>query len=107
MQQNIPIKFEDYYLVQYPPTCIEWEYLMTKLLSMVKIEAWNDWFQYKDEETGNTVYRLKKERFPAQLVATTFGLSAERVIKLETLVLDPPAANKDLPKPTVGYWGTA
>ena len=102
-----PIKAADFYTIQFSPKCVEWVYLMNKLLHSIEITAWNDYLIYTHEETGDHVYRLKKDRYPAEQVAKMLGMTVQAIHKLDIIYLDPPAANKGIPAATVEGWGTA
>lgn len=98
---------KEFWHVRYPPSSVEWEFVLQKLINSVKISVWNDWIKTKHDESGNMMYLLKKERYPVELLAKTFGLSAKEISKLEMIVLEQPLQRDDLPAPTVGYWGEA
>lgn len=98
---------DEFYYIRFSPTAIEWRYLVHKILDAVEIRAWNDYIINTHEDNGDWVYMLKKERYPAKLIADHLGTTEANVTSNLVLVLDDIAQNKDLPKPTVGYWGTA
>lgn len=104
---EIPVKHSDFYVVQFSPKSIEWLFLMDKLLNAVEILVYNDYLLFTHEDSGDYVYKLKKERFSAAIIAKYTGLTVTAIEKMAIIYLDPPAANKDLPQPTVNYWGTA
>jgi hypothetical protein len=106
---NVPVTYnvKEFWHVRYPPASVEWEFAVHKLISSVEVLVWNDWIKTKHDESGDMILLLKKERYPIELLARTFGISKAQILKLEMIVLDAPKANTDLPTPTVNYWGTA
>jgi hypothetical protein len=86
---------------------MEWLYILTKLLKSVEIKAWNDYILNIHEESGDHVYMLKKERYNADAISKALGITVERFLQLDVVVLEEPVQNKGLPKPSVDYWGTA
>jgi hypothetical protein len=106
---NVPVTYnvKEFWHVRYPPASIEWEFVVHKLVSSVQTLVWNDWIKTKHEDSGDMMMLLKKERYPVELLAKSFGMSVDQVRKLEIIVLDMPKANKDIPAPTVNYWGEA
>lgn len=104
---EVAVKHSDFWVIQFSPKSVEWVYLVDKLLQSVEVLVWNDYLLFTHEDSGDTVYKLKKERYSAEQIAKFTGLDARRIERMEVIYLDPPASNKDLPQPTVNYWGTA
>lgn len=104
---NTSINEADFYYIRFSVGAIEWRYLVHKILDAVEIRAWNDYIINTHDENGDWVYMLKKERYSPKLIAEHLGTTEEIVTKNKVLVLDDIAQNSGLPKPSVGYWGTA
>lgn len=107
MAEPVTYNVKEFWHVRYPPSSVEWGYVMQKLISSVEVQVWNDWIKTKHNESGDMMMLLKKERYPVELLAKTFGLSSDAIRKLDTIVLEAPKANAEIPAPTVNYWGTA
>jgi hypothetical protein len=106
MGTPVTYNVKEFWHVRYPPSSVEWAFATQKLIDSVEVRVWNDWIK-TNHESGDMILLLKKERYPIELLARTFGISKEQILKLEMIVLDAPKVNEDLPKPTVNYWGTA
>lgn len=97
----------EFWHIRFKHEVVEWQFLMAKLLGSVKVEVFNDWIRTKHDESGDDMFMLKKKRYPIELLSKTFGISEETIRSLDMIVLDAPKTRKDLPMPTVDYWGTA
>jgi hypothetical protein len=107
LNQVIKVNHKEFWHVRFPPSAMEWQFLTEKLRDSVEIKAWNDWIMTKHDASGDVMYLFAKERYPAELIAKTYGVDEAKLHTLEVIVLEAPKTPKDLPKPTVSGWGEA
>lgn len=105
MTQMVKVNHKEFWHVRFSPKVLEWRVITEKLRDSVELKAWNDWIMTQTD-AGDVEYLFFKERYPASLMAKTYGVDEEVFKGLEVLILDDPNP-KDLPSPTVSGWGTA
>ena len=85
---------------------IEWVYVVRKLIDLYLKDIPIVEFPFVIAAgEGKPLYYLKRRYIPASAIVKATGKTLEQVEKME--VIDLRVSKKDLPNPTVDYWGEA
>lgn len=98
------LSVEEYYVVEVHGA--EWQYVVQeRVILTVKDRVPED--AILSLEMSYPVYYLRRDKFPAELLARSFGASVEQITEAKVIRLDPFEVSSDLPSPTTTDWGTA
>lgn len=95
------VKIADYFVFETESP--EWVWVLQNMINKVKDEAASDDVLMVPPHT----YMFRKTRFPADVIAKVIRTTPEKVLAAKTIKLKPFEQPKDLPAPTVSYFGVA
>lgn len=95
---------EDYWFIEVRG--VEWLYMMKKLTSARADAPISEQpVMVMDGEIAAPIWMLKKKFYPIEVLEQATGMNRTTIMNAELIRLS--VKKKDLPKPTVSYWGEA